>query len=64
MEDPLGALGFVLNCITLWNTLYLDLALAGLRAQGYPVLDEDIARLSPYAPPHCRRRSKAGREPT
>lgn len=24
MEDQLGALGPVLNCVTLWNTLYLD----------------------------------------
>ena len=24
MEDQLGALGLVLNCITLWNTVYLD----------------------------------------
>jgi TnpA family transposase len=54
MEDQLGALGLVLNCITLWNTLYLDLALAGLRAQGYPVLDADVARLSPYVRHHIR----------
>ena len=27
MEDQLGALGLVLNCVTLWNTLYLDHAL-------------------------------------
>jgi len=54
MEDQLGALGLVLNCITLWNTVYLDLALAGLRGQGYPVLDADIARLSPYVRHHIR----------
>jgi Tn3 transposase DDE domain len=46
MEDPLGALGLVLNCITLWNTLNLDHALSTLRAEGYPVLDADAARLS------------------
>lgn len=54
MEDQLGALGLVLNCITLWNTLYPDLALDGLRAQGYPVLDADVARLSPYVRHHIR----------
>ncbi|MET8351578.1 Tn3 family transposase [Micromonospora sp. NPDC005206] len=54
LEDQLGALGLVLNCITLWNTLYLDLALAGLRAQGYPVLYADVARLSPYVRHHIR----------
>lgn len=48
MEDQLGALGLVLNCVTLWNTLYLDHALSALRAQGYPVTDADAARLSAY----------------
>jgi TnpA family transposase len=47
MEDRLGALGLVLVCITLRNTLYLDLALAGLRAQGYPVLDRGASGLFP-----------------
>ena len=48
MEDQLGVLGLVLNCVTLWNTVYLDHALDQLRGQGYPVLDADVARLSPY----------------
>ena len=48
MEDQLGALGLVLNCVTLWNTLYLDRALSALRAQGYPVTDAGAARLSAY----------------
>ena len=52
MEDQLGALGLVLNCITLWNTLYLDHALSVLRGQGYPVLDTDAARLSAYLAAH------------
>jgi len=52
MEDQLGALGLVLNCITLWNTFYLDAALRRLRADGYPVGDEDAARLSPYMRRH------------
>jgi TnpA family transposase len=52
MEDQLGALGLVLNCITLWNTVYLDAALAQLRAQGYPVLDADVIRLSAYIRGH------------
>ncbi|MEU8813098.1 Tn3 family transposase [Actinoplanes sp. NPDC048796] len=42
----------------MWNTLYLDLDLdldlAGLRGQGYPVLDADVARLSPYVRHHIR----------
>ena len=47
MEDELGALGLVLNCITLWNTVYLDAALARLRDEGYPVRDEDVVRPRP-----------------
>lgn len=38
----MGALGLVLNCVTLWNTVYL----------GYPVLDDDVARLSAYPRKH------------
>ena len=52
MEDQLGALGLVLNAITLWNTDYLDAAITALRADGYPVRDEDIARLSLYVRRH------------
>lgn len=52
MEDQLGALGLVLNCITLWNTVYLDAAIEQLRTDGYPVRGEDVARLSPYVRAH------------
>jgi len=33
--------------ITLWNTVCLDAILEQLRADGFPVLDADVARLSP-----------------
>ena len=52
MEDQLGALGLVLNCLTLWNTVYLDAALTHLRTAGHPVHDDDVARLSPYMRRH------------
>jgi len=52
MEDQLGALGLVLNCVVLWNTRYLNAALDSLRAQGYPVADDDVARLSPFMRRH------------
>lgn len=52
MEDQLGALGLVLNCITLWNTVYLDRAITGLREAAYPVIAADLARLSPYMRKH------------
>jgi TnpA family transposase len=52
MEDQLGALGLILNCVVLWNTRYISAALDTLRARGYPVLDEDVARLSPFVREH------------
>lgn len=51
-EDQLGALGLVLNIIVLWNTIYIDAILAQLRFEGYPVKDEDVARLSPLVYEH------------
>jgi Tn3 transposase DDE domain len=51
-EDQLGALGLVVNIIVLWNTLYIDAALQQLRAEGFPVLPEDVARLSPLVYEH------------
>jgi hypothetical protein len=48
----LGALGLVLNMIVLWNTIYMDAALTQLRSEGYPVKDEDVARLSPLLHEH------------
>lgn len=54
MEDQLSALGLILNCVVLWNSVYLDRALSELRAQGYPVRDEDAARLSAFIRKHIR----------
>jgi TnpA family transposase len=51
-EDQLGALGLVVNIIVLWNTIYIDAALTQLRAEGYPVRNEDVARLSPLVFEH------------
>ena len=52
LENQLGALGLVLNCVTLWTTVYLDAAIRKLRAQGYQVREEDMARLSPFVSQH------------
>jgi TnpA family transposase len=52
IEDQLGALGLVLNCVVLWNTTYMNAALDQLRRQGYPVRGEDVARLSPFVTRH------------
>ena len=51
-EDQLGALGLVLNMIVLWNTSYMEAALNQLRADGFEVRDEDMARLSPLLHEH------------
>jgi TnpA family transposase len=52
LENQLGVLGLVLNCVTLWTTVYLDAAVRQLKAQGYPVRNEDMARLSPFVNSH------------
>jgi TnpA family transposase len=46
-KDQLGALGLVVNVVVLWNTLYMDAALAHLRCQYVETNPEDVARLSP-----------------
>jgi len=51
-ENQLGALGIVLNAVTLWNTRYLDAAVEELRTQGHPVSEQDAARLSPLGHAH------------
>jgi len=51
-EDQLGALGLVVNLVVLWNTIYMDAALDQLRADGYEVLADDVARLSPLSFKH------------
>ncbi len=51
-EDQLGALGLVVNAIILWNTIYMDAAIAQLRQEGFEVCDEDLARLSPLGFEH------------
>jgi Tn3 transposase DDE domain len=51
-EDQLGAMGLVVNVLVLWNTLYMDVALAHLRRTGAEVKPEDVARLSPLGHEH------------
>jgi Tn3 transposase DDE domain len=46
-EDQLGALGFALNALVLWNAQCLDDANAQLRATVHQITDEDLRRLSP-----------------
>ena len=51
-EDQLGALGLIVNAVVLWNTIYMDAALNQLRNEGFQVLDDDVARLSPLGHEH------------
>ena len=49
-EEPpnqAGCLHLLTNAVVAWNTGYMAAAIAQLRAEGYPVRDEDIAHLSP-----------------
>ena len=55
----MSALGLVVNIIVLWNTIYIDTALGQLRREGFPVRDEDVARLSPFT--HERHINLLGR---
>lgn len=48
MEDEIGTLGLVLNTPVLFDTRYMDAAVNQLRADGFDVRDEDVARLSPF----------------
>ena len=51
-EDQLGALGLVLNALVLWKTIYMQAALDQMKKDGYEILPEDAARLSPLGPSH------------
>jgi hypothetical protein len=48
-QNPLG---FVVNLIVVWNTLYLDSILETLRGRGIEVNPEDVERLSPLVHEH------------
>jgi TnpA family transposase len=51
-EDQLGALGLVVNLVVLWNTIYMNAALAQLRIEGFDVNPRDVERLSPLGHKH------------
>ena len=42
----------MVNMIVLWNTIYIEAALEQLRKEGFPIRDEDAARLSPLIHDH------------
>ncbi len=52
MEEQIGALGLVANCIILYNTLYTQRVIEKLRPHGHQITDEDLRRLSPLLDEH------------
>jgi hypothetical protein len=51
-EEQLGALGFVVNAMVLWNTLYMNRALEEMQERGMKIASEDVERLSPLGYDH------------
>jgi TnpA family transposase len=51
-RDSLYVLDLVLNAMVLFTTRYMDAAVTQLRADGFDVRDEDVARLSPFVRHH------------
>lgn len=47
-----SALTLLTNAVMAWNTIYMDAVLRQLRDEGFPVRDEDVARLDPLGFDH------------
>ena len=47
LSDQSGCLTLVTNAVVAWNTVYISKVLEELRLEGCPVLDDDVAHLSP-----------------
>lgn len=45
-------LGFVVNLIVVWNTLYMERVLETLRQRGEEIRQEDVEQLSPLGHEH------------
>lgn len=51
-EEQLGTLGLVTNAVVLWNTIYMQAALAHLYDEGETLNEDDESRLSPLRQAH------------
>ncbi|MGW0868954.1 Tn3 family transposase [Streptomyces sp. NPDC002740] len=58
LEDRLGALGLVLNCVALFNTIYIQKIIDKLRAQGQVISENEIRQLSPLIHRHINMRGR------
>jgi hypothetical protein len=53
-----GCLNLLTNAVIVWNTVYMQAALNALRAEGYPVREEDLGHLWPTRFAHVHRYGK------
>jgi TnpA family transposase len=53
-----GCLNLLTNAVIVWNTVYMQAALHALRAEGYPVREEDLGHLWPTRFAHVHRYGK------
>ena len=57
-QEVVGCLNLLTNAVVVWNTVYVQQVIAQLRAEGYPVHDEDLIHLSPARFEHINRLGK------
>lgn len=53
-----GCLNLVSNAMIVWNTVYLQAAIEGLRRQGEDITEADLVHLSPVRFRHINRYGK------
>lgn len=53
--DQAACLNLVVNAIVVWNTVYMQAAIAQLRKEGQQIADEDLKHLSPTRFEHINR---------
>lgn len=57
-QEVVGCLNLLTNAVIVWNTIYMQEVITQLRAEGYPVQDEDLVHLSPAPFEHINRLGK------
>ena len=53
-----GCLNLLTNAVVVWNTVRMQEVITQLRAEGYPVQDEDLVHLSPARFEHINQLGK------
>lgn len=57
-QEVVGCLNLLTNAVVVWNTVYMQEVITQLRAEGYPVQEEDLVHLSPARFEHINRLGK------